>query len=266
MVYWRNETGQMKANYHTHTWRCNHASGTEREYVERAIESGIKLLGFSDHTPYPFPEGYISRIRMGVEQLDDYVKTVLDLKKEYEKEIEIHLGLEVEYYPDHFAKLQRLAADYPVEYFLLAQHFVGDEIGGFYSGKATDDPHILKAYCAQTAEAMETGYFTYFAHPDLIHFTGDGGIYEEEMRKLCKRAKACGMPLEINFLGLYEGRNYPDGRFWKIAGEEGCEVIFGIDAHTPEAFGRVQTLKAAEEMVKKYGLRLKETVAFRQPV
>ena len=50
----------MIANYHTHTWRCRHADGTEREYVERAIEGGLKILGFSDHSPYPFPEGYDS--------------------------------------------------------------------------------------------------------------------------------------------------------------------------------------------------------------
>lgn len=36
----------MIANYHTHTWRCRHADGTEREYVERAIEGGLKILGF----------------------------------------------------------------------------------------------------------------------------------------------------------------------------------------------------------------------------
>ena len=41
----------MIANYHTHTWRCRHADGTEREYVETAIEAGFKILGFSDHTP-----------------------------------------------------------------------------------------------------------------------------------------------------------------------------------------------------------------------
>ena len=33
----------MIANYHTHTWRCRHADGTEREYVERAIEGGLKI-------------------------------------------------------------------------------------------------------------------------------------------------------------------------------------------------------------------------------
>ena len=75
----------MIANYHTHTWRCRHADGTEREYVERAIEGGLKILGFSDHSPYPFPEGYDSGMRMRLDQGEGYVDTVLALKKEYEK-------------------------------------------------------------------------------------------------------------------------------------------------------------------------------------
>lgn len=28
----------MIANYHTHTWRCGHAEGTEQVYVDRALE------------------------------------------------------------------------------------------------------------------------------------------------------------------------------------------------------------------------------------
>ena len=75
----------MIANYHTHTWRCRHADGTEREYVERAIEGGLKILGFSDHSPYPFPDGYDSGMRMRLDQVEGYVDTVLALKKEYDK-------------------------------------------------------------------------------------------------------------------------------------------------------------------------------------
>ena len=41
----------MRANYHTHTPRCRHAVGSEREYIEQAIEAGMEILGFSDHTP-----------------------------------------------------------------------------------------------------------------------------------------------------------------------------------------------------------------------
>ncbi|MBQ7839579.1 MAG: histidinol-phosphatase [Lachnospiraceae bacterium] len=256
----------MIANYHTHTTRCHHATGTEREYVERAIEGGLKILGFSDHTPYPFPEGHVSGIRMSLKEMDDYTDTVLSLKKEYESDIEIHLGVEVEYYPRFFDKLLDFMKDYPVEYFLLAQHYTGDELEGVYSGKATDDPAVLERYCRQVTEAMETGRFTYLAHPDLINFTGDSGLYDSHMRTLCRNANRCNMPVEINFLGLYEGRNYPDRRFWKIVGEEGCQVIFGADAHCREAVWRPEVTKQAEEMVKKYDLNLIETAALVKPV
>ena len=39
----------MLANYHTHTYRCNHASGNDEEYVKKAIAENVKILGsFSD--------------------------------------------------------------------------------------------------------------------------------------------------------------------------------------------------------------------------
>ena len=46
----------MDYNYHTHTARCGHAVGEDEEYVKRAIECGIKYMGFSDHAPIRFPD------------------------------------------------------------------------------------------------------------------------------------------------------------------------------------------------------------------
>ena len=54
----------MRYNLHTHTYRCNHASGTDREYVEAAIKAGMKTLGFADHCPQFFPNDYYSTFRM----------------------------------------------------------------------------------------------------------------------------------------------------------------------------------------------------------
>lgn len=255
----------MIANYHTHTVRCNHASGTEREYVERAISGGLKILGFSDHTPYPFPNGYISGIRMRLHEMDNYVNTVLDLKKEYQNDIEIHLGVEVEYYPRFFESLLKFMQDYPVEYFLHAQHYTGDELEGVYSGKETKDPAILKKYCDQVIEAINTGRFTYLAHPDLINFTGDKALYDQQLRRVCREAKIKNLPMEINFLGLYEGRHYPNEQLWKIVGEEGNSVIFGADAHQAEAVWRPEVEQKALEIVERYGLKLVETTALVKP-
>ena len=40
-------------NYHTHTYRCGHASTEEDEaYILAAIEAGFKQIGISDHGPF----------------------------------------------------------------------------------------------------------------------------------------------------------------------------------------------------------------------
>lgn len=255
----------MIANYHTHTWRCKHATGTEREYVERAIEGGLKVLGFSDHTPMPYSDGYISSTKMDINQLEDYVDTVLGLKEEYRKDIEIHLGLEVEYYPKYFEELLKITGQYPIEYFLLAQHFLGNEIGDFFSGTPTDCEGQLARYCQQTQEALETGCFSYFAHPDFLNFTGDIKIYDNYMRKLCNCAKKLDIPLEINFLGIWDKRHYPNLEFWKIAGEVGNKVIFGADAHQAEKVWNPEALFIAKKMKEEFDLELIDTLTFRTP-
>ena len=73
----------MIANYHTHTPRCNHAKGTEEEYVQAALKRGSKILGFSDHTPFIFPGTYYSTMRMFPEEIYEYAATIVALKEKY---------------------------------------------------------------------------------------------------------------------------------------------------------------------------------------
>lgn len=246
----------MKANYHTHTWRCNHANGTEREYVEAAITRGLEVLGFSDHTPYPFPWYHHSFIRMRCDQLEEYARTILALRDEYRDSIDIKLGVEAEYYPDYFQQLRSMLSDHGVEYMILGQHYLDNEILSHYSGRATSNRNVLEKYCAQSRDALQTGAFSYFAHPDLIRFTGDDRVYDQMMRGLCREAKSCGIPLEINLLGIEAGKHYPNRRFWEIAAEEGCSVILGCDTHNPAALLDRTSEKTALELVRALDLKL----------
>jgi len=255
----------MIANYHTHTWRCNHANGREEEYVRNAIDRKFEILGFSDHTPYIFPKGYYSYFRMRPEQFQDYCSTVRLLQKKYADQITIPLGVELEYYPAFFPNLLPVLQDAGIEYMLLGQHFVGNEINEHYSGRATAEVSILKRYCQQSMDAMQTGLFTYFAHPDLIHFKGDPAIYRQHMRQICKEAKNCGIPLEINMLGKWSGRQYPNPVFWELAAEEGCDVILGCDAHAPEHLLKEETEGQLLELVRCLGLHLLEKVNLKHP-
>jgi hypothetical protein len=74
-----NERGIRMADYnlHTHTTRCHHAVGEDREYVEAAIKAGLKTLGFADHCPQFFPvDDYYSHFRMFPEQAQEYAESI----------------------------------------------------------------------------------------------------------------------------------------------------------------------------------------------
>lgn len=252
----------MIANYHTHTPRCNHAEGTERDYIERALEGGFQELGFSDHTPYLFDvPGYYSRFRMRPEQLPDYVETLLALRAEYADRIAIHIGLEAEYYPRLFSRQMDFLRQFPLDYLILGQHALYNETEGFFTPRPTDDEKLLDQYRGQTLEALETGLFSYFAHPDLFFFTGDPKAYDRHVRAICRRARELSIPLEFNLLGFQEQKHYPDPTFWRIAGEEGCPVVLGSDAHDPAAVWNPALIAKAETILSAFGVTPIETVS-----
>ena len=71
----------MKTNYHTHTTRCHHATGSDEEFVLSAIKGGYQEIGFSDHTPWKYHTNYISDIRMLPEELPGYVESLRSLQE-----------------------------------------------------------------------------------------------------------------------------------------------------------------------------------------
>jgi histidinol-phosphatase (PHP family) len=81
----------IKTNWHTHTFRCGHAKGTDEEYVLAAIKAGVRILGFSDHAAYETPN---SRERMRMEQVDEYASSIRSLKEKYVNQIDIYVGME----------------------------------------------------------------------------------------------------------------------------------------------------------------------------
>ena len=254
----------MIANYHTHTPRCNHASGSEEEYIQLAIARGIKLLGFADHAPMPFTDGHYSGFRMTLEQFPDYIETLLALREKYRGQIDIRIGLEAEYYPAVFPRMLEFIKPYPVEYLILGQHFLrNEEPGELPCSKQTEEEARLVLYVDQVVEGLKTGRFSYLAHPDLLNYVGDDGIYRREMTRLCKAAKELDIPLEINLLGLATGRHYPRDRFWQIAAECGNTVILGCDAHEVVRMAVPAEIEAGLAIVKKHHLSLIEELPLR---
>lgn len=245
----------MKYNYHTHTYRCSHATGTEEEYIKRAIENGVTHMGFSDHVPFASPDGFESAYRVPIAQVKDYYDTVAELREKYKDKIDIKISFEMEYYENSFGQMLKNAIEYGGEYLILGQHFLHEEyMDGGYTASENYSIDDLKKYVDCVVSAIKSSVFTYVAHPDVFDFRGSEDVYREEMRKICIASRKNNIPLEINFLGIRDNRMYPNSKFWEIVGEEKSPVTFGFDAHDIEAAFDGESLKKAKEMVKKYSL------------
>ncbi len=250
------ETKNLMANYHTHTKRCMHAGGTDREYVEAAIEAGFKILGFSDHTPQAFKDGFVSRMRMTMAQLEGYVDSVLSLREEYQKDIKILLGLETEYFPALFDDLIRATEPYPFDYMIMGQHWLYGEMPDTVSTKPRTDDEFLKNYVEQVLEGMRTGCFSYLAHPDVANFVGDVSVYKKHMTYLAQEMKKMRIPLEINALGFADNRFYPNKAFLEVVSEVGNDCIIGVDAHAPKMLLDESRRQGCLELAKKYDINV----------
>lgn len=255
----------MKMNLHTHTPRCHHAIGSEREYIERAIAAGLDTLGFSDHAPMPFEGEYYSTYRMALSETRGYVDTLLRLREEYKDRIKILIGFEAEYYPAVFPRFLEFISAYPIDYLLLGQHFLGNEQNAPYSCRRTKDEAFFAAYVNQVCEGIRTGAFSYLAHPDLLCFDGDDSTFRRYALQLCECAAETDTPLEINMLGLWDHRHYPSERFFKIAGEVGNRVVFGVDAHQPERIIESDVLQRANALAENCGITPLERIPYHSP-
>ncbi len=262
----------MIVNYHTHTARCGHATGEDREYVEKAIELGFSELGITEHAPMPFPDDLpkanldrLLAMRMKMHETDGYFESLLSLREEYKNDIKLHIGFEVEYIECCFGAFIDYIKNYPVDYLILGQHFSDPYADPMvYFGAQTHSNEALKNYVDLAIKGMETGKITYLAHPDLIFYRRSLEVYEREMTRLIKCANDHKIPLEINFYGLQEVRNYPALPFWQLANEIGCDVVFGSDAHKPENLLDPFAYKYAKEMIKNFkNLNLLERVEFK---
>lgn len=247
----------MDYNYHTHTFRCRHAKGSMEEYVLRAIEGGIKYMGFSDHMPFRYPTGQEAFFRVPIAEAGDYIAEAIRLREKYQDDIDIKVGFEMEYYAPHFEQMLCEAVEYGAEYLILGQHHPSVK-NAYPTERSSFRPDItdeeLISYVESVTAAINTGVFTYIAHPDAIRYGGSLGLYEEQMSKICEASVKTGVPLEINFLGIRSKRAYPREDFWRLAGGFGCPVTFGFDAHDVQSAYDGESFNKAMELVEKYKL------------
>ncbi len=230
----------MRIDLHNHTTLCNHATGTTEEYVNKAIELGIDIFGFSCHAPMEFEPEY----RMSLEQSVDYEKDILELKEKYKDDIQIVLGYEIDYMSNP-KYLEDSILNANVDYLIGSVHFIdkwgfdNPEFIGEYEKKDIDI--IWEEYFACVSKMVKTGYFDIVGHLDLIKvfkFLPTKNIKELAMQTM-KDIKESGMVLEINSAGIRKPikEQYPSRDLIELAFSLNIPITFGSDAHAIEQIG-----------------------------
>lgn len=243
--YYSMKVNMVKYNYHTHTFRCGHAVGTDEEYVIEAIKAGIKELGFSDHVI--LRDHSQKGTRGDYSLLPDYINSIESLREKYKDQIKIYLGFEAEAMPYYFDYYKELLNEGHIEYFILGNHWELDEhnnLSSFFF-HSTTTTKIIKRYTSSLIRGMKTGLFKFVAHPDLfmLNYAKWNKTTIKCSEEICKWSLKLDIPLEFNFgpirsgLRIINGEErytYPYFRFWEIVKKYGCKVILGLDVHNPK--------------------------------
>ena len=259
----------MRTNYHTHTTRCLHATGSDEEFVLSAIKGGYQELGFSDHAPWKYHTDYVSDIRMIPEELPEYVESLRSLQKKYKDQISIKIGLECEYFPEYIPWLKGVIKEYQLDYIIFGNHHFHTDEKFPYFGRNTHTVDMLELYEESAIEGMESGLFAYLAHPDL--FMRSYPEFDRHCklvsRHICRTAARLNLPLEYN-IG-YEDYNdehgittIPHPAFWEIAAHEGCTAIIGVDAHNNQYLETPFYYDRANGTLQKLGMKVTDRIPF----
>lgn len=245
-------------DFHSHTYLCEHATGTPEEYIDSAIQKGIKVFGFSDHAP--LPDNLRDGITMYVHQTEEYIELISKLRNQYKEQIDIKIGFEVDY-PLHNTFEKKYLTDERLDYLIGSCHFIEDwpfdhpDFIEKYEKYGVDN--VYKTYYQHLAEMVSSGYFNIVGHFDLVKKFGHRSSvdFNDEIVKISKLVCKNNMAVEINTAGLRKPvkEMYPSEQILKILYKENVPVTLGSDSHTPQEVAA--DFDKAIELIKKIGYR-----------
>lgn len=226
-----------------HTPLCRHATGEPVEYARRAREMGLKEMGFTDHSPMARDD--FDDWRMLDSQLDDYIAAVEQARKEV-PEVEIRIGLEVDYIPGHEEWIRQLADRHEWDYFIGSVHYISkdwaiDNPKYIARWKEHDPFDVWQKYFEILTRAAASELFDIVGHADLPKKFGIRpeqdctGLFDGFLSSVAR----AGIAIELNTAGLRKDCKeiYPSRQILEMAFARGIPITFGSDAHAPEEVG-----------------------------
>jgi len=249
---------------HSHT-KYSHGANTPSEMLKVALDQGIELFGFSEHSPRPHSYNYTHEYREHLlKYFPVYIEQVLELKEQYPDKV--LLGMEVDWIDAEIDFMKESILKYDFDYLIGSVHFL--KTWG-YDDDPKDWHSIDEQLCAARYEEYfialgnlaKSGLVNIIAHPDLIKIFSisyfnkwiNNSCNLDIVRDALLNIKNSGMAMEVSSAGLRKpcAQIYPCPQIMQVAAELKVPISIGSDAHRLKdiAYG----FDILEKYVRSYG-------------
>ncbi|MDR3252537.1 MAG: histidinol-phosphatase [Tannerella sp.] len=261
----------LNSNFHSHCIFCDGRSHPEK-FIRFALANNFRAYGFSSHSPLPFETFW----NMTKSDMPEYIAEIQRLKVKYADQIEIYLGLEIDYLSENYNAALPYFRDLPLDYRISSIHFMPWQmpllednmvcIDGSYEGFEDGvNEHYKGSIRALTEDffrcsmkMVECGGFDIVGHIDKVYMNGskhpdfniNADWFCKPFLELLDLIAEKGLTVEINTKNFTRKKEtYPHISSYKELKMRNIPVTVNSDCHYPDLVndGRNETVALLRE-------------------
>lgn len=260
----KEEEMENRTNYHSHCSFCDGHAPME-DFVRAAIRQQFSAYGFSSHAPLP----YSTRWTMEKKDMPAYLAEFARLKAKYAGQIELYVGLEIDYLDETYNPSIPYFKELPLDYRIASLHILKDEAGtpveidcskedfrerveAHFGGNLEQ---VARSYYAVQKRMLQLGGFDVLGHCDKLDsraeycrpgITGEAW-YRAMQADFLDAVAESGIILEVNTKKFEEdGHFFPASSWFPELFRRKIPLVVNSDAHYPERINasRQEALKS----------------------
>ena len=263
----------MLSDFHIHTNFSSDCIVNPEEYIERAINLGMKEICFTDHVDFDYPDE--NDKPMFKVDTDSYFKTLNDLKEKYAENIKIKIGIELGVNPSIYQKNTDYVTKYPFDFVIGSSHIVNgiDPYFPSYWENRPIDEGIMDYYEAILQNVTFFNDYDVYGHLDYVRryvrdksYVYNDAKFYDIIEMILKNIISKGHGIELNTRGLQEGFTpyIPTIAILERYKQLGGEIItIGSDSHKIRNLG--YGFKTAKDILVNAGFKYYTSYEDRKP-
>lgn len=237
-------SNQILWDCHMHSSFSADSDTSMEDMIREAICRGLTGICFTEHLDPdypPTPDNEIFEL-----DLDGYRKTLFRLREKYQKELQIHFGIELGLQPHLHDYFHELLATMPFDFVIGSSHVVHG-YDPYYKEyfKGREESACYREYFESILENLHAfSEMDVYGHIDYIVRYGPNQNkyytyerYQDILDEILRTVIARGRGIELNTGGFHYGLGEPNPcravirRYRELGGEI---ITVGADAHGPE--------------------------------